>query len=281
MVRTHQAAWLAALLAIGAALLLGSALSGPGAAGWVAADAAGPAVRAAGGAVRPLAGLVRHAGRTRGLSEENAELRRRAGRLEAELAVLRERQGFEERAAELRAAVGPGEADRYLSASVLFRDPAPAREALTIDRGERHGVRAGQPVLGPGAALVGVIAEAGPASARVRLLDDAASAIAAVVQTSRTQAALSGGPDGLRLEFVPSGARVAVGDAVLSSALGGGLPGGLPVGRVSAYEADPRALFAVAAVEPFADYARLEQVLVLTGEEPRAAERTGGPEPAP
>ncbi len=273
MVRTHQAAWLAALLAIGAALLLGSALFGGGAAGWAAAGAAGPAVRAAGEAARPLSGLTRHAGRTRALGEENAALRLRIASLEAENAALRERRQAEERAAELIAAAGPGVAGRSLPASVLFRDPAPAREALTIDRGERHGVRAGQPVLGPGATLVGVIAEAGPSSARVRLLTDDGSAIAAVVQSSRTQAALAGSAGGLRLEFVPSGARVSVGDAVLSSALGGGLPGGLPVGRVSAHEADPRALFAAAAVEPFADYATLERVLVLTGEEPRAAER--------
>ena len=264
VILTHQAGWLAALIVIGLALLAGSALRGFGTIELNAAGILGPPSQAIANTTRPVADFAHHVGQTNALSEENAALRQEVARLEADLAALREQQLRSGQVAELIAAVGADAADRYVPASVLFRDPAPAREALTIDRGLSHGVRVGQPVLGPGATLVGLVSAVEERRARVRLLIDVDSAIAAVVQSSRTQAALSATPDGLRLEFVPSGARVIVGDMVLSSALGGELPGGLLVGRVSAFKSDPRELFAFATVEPLADYARLEQVLVLT-----------------
>ena len=268
MVGTRQAAWLTALFALGLALLVGSTL--PGADGLEArgADVVAPVSQAIAEATRPLAEVVQHAGQLDGLSEQNAALRQRVARLEAELAALREQELLAERLENLVAAVGANEADRYVAAAVLLRDPAPARAAIVIDRGERDGVREGQPVLGPGATLIGVVWSVEASRARVRLLTDADSAIAAVVQSSRTQGALAGTAGGLRLELVPVPSRITAGDLVLSSVLGGRLPGGLLVGRVATVEQDPQELFATVEVESLADYARLEQVLVLTDPDP-------------
>ena len=277
MIHTHHVAWVIALLAIGLALLGGARLRDLGPVELDMAGLLGAAAEGVAAPVRPVADFVHHAGQTRALSEENAELRQQVARLEADLAALREQQIRAAQVTELIAAVGEDAAGSYVAASVLFRDPAPAREALTIDRGVREGVRVGQPVLGPGATLVGVVSAVEERQARVRLLIDLGSAIPAVVQSSRTQAALTATPDGLQLEFVPTASLVTIGDTVLSSALGGELPGGLLVGRVSAYESDPRELFARAAVEPLADYAHLEQVLVLVDFQPSAAGRATSP----
>ena len=265
------------MLAIGLALLAGSALRNFGAVELDAAGILGTASRAVAVPARPVADFAHHVGQTQALSEENAELRQQVARLEADLAALREHQVRTTQVAELMAAVGTEAADRYVAASVLFRDPAPAREALTIDRGLSDGVRVGQPVLGPGATLVGLISAVEDHQARVRLLLDIDSAIPTVVQSSRTQAALTATPEGLRLEFVPTESLVTIGDTVLSSALGGELPGGLLVGRVSSFETDPRELFAYATVEPLADYARLEQVLVLIEFQPPEPEQASSP----
>ena len=277
MVGTRQAAWLSALFVLGLALLVGSTL--PGADGIEArgADVVAPVSRAIAEATRPLAEVVRHAGQLDDVSEQNAALRQQVARLEAELAALREQELLAERLADLVAAVGANEADRYVAAAVLLRDPAPARAAIVIDRGERDGVREGQPVLGPGATLIGVVSSVEASRARVRLLTDADSAIAAVVQSSRTQGALAGTADGLRLELVPVPSQITAGDLVLSSALGGRLPGGLLVGRVATVEQDPQELFAKVEVEPLADYARLEQVLVLTDLDPASGEGGSAP----
>lgn len=277
MVRTHQVGWLIAMLAIGLALLAGSALRNFGTIELDAAGILGSATGAVAVPARPIADFAHHVGQTQTLSEENAALRQQVARLEANLAALREQQIRSTQVSELIAAVGTDAADRYVSASVLFRDPAPAREALTIDRGLNDGVRVGQPVLGPGATLVGLVSAVDDHRARVRLLIDIDSAIPTVVQSSRTQAALTATPEGLRLEFVPSETLVTIGDTVLSSALGGELPGGLLVGQVSAFESDPRELFAFATVEPLADYGRLEQVLVLIDFLPPEPEQATSP----
>ena len=214
-------------------------------------------------AVRPAADVLLNAGQLSRLAEENAELRAGVARLEAELSALREAGVEAEQAAALFAAVGD-DAGRYVVASVVLRDPAPSRRSITVDRGTADGVAPGQPVLGASATLVGVVSEVEEHRARVRLLDDPRSAITAVVQESRTPGALAGGPGGLRLEFVPVGAPVGEGDLVLTSALGGRLPDGLLIGRITAVDSNGQDLFETVAVEPLADYARLEQVLVLT-----------------
>ncbi len=212
---------------------------------------------------QPAAELLLNAGQLRSLSEENADLRRAVARLEAETAALREANVAAGQAAALVAAVGE-ESNRYLRASVLLRDPAPARRGLLLDRGAADGVARGQPVLGAGATLVGVVSEVDAHRARVRLLSDPDSAVTAVVQESRVPGALAGAPGGLRLEFVPVGAPVRPGDLVLTSALGGRLPGGLLIGRVTAVQSTGQDLFESIEVEPLTDYARLEQVLILT-----------------
>ena len=270
MVHTRQTVW---LFVLGITLLVGSALPGSGGLETRGADVIAPVSQAITDATRPLLEVLQHAGQLNELSERNAALRQEVARLEAELAALREQDLLAVQRADLAAAVGAEQANRYVAAAVLLRDPAPARDAILIDRGERDDVRVGQPVLGPGATLIGVISTVEGSRARVRLLTDADSAIAVVVQSSRTQGALVGSADGLRLELVPVSTQITSGDLVLSSALGGRLPGGLLVGRVAAVEQNPQELFGTIEVEPLADYARLEQVLVLIDIEPASGER--------
>jgi len=212
---------------------------------------------------RPISDVVLHAGQIEELSEENAELRQQLARLESEAAALREASTAAEASEALRAAVG--DAVQQVTASVIVRDPAPGRRALVIDRGRAEGLVAGQPVLGPGATLVGTLVEVQEHRARVRLLTDPDSTVASVIQQSRTPAALVGNGGGLHLDFVAVDAEVAPGDIIVSSPLGGLLPGGLLIGRVSSRNARAQDLFASIEVEPVTDYARLEHVLVMSG----------------
>ena len=278
MVGTRHGFWFSALLALAAALLAGSLL--PGAASFEerGGELVAPLSSAVADATRPLADALQHGGQLHELSEENASLRQELARLEAELAALRESEIAAGQLADLIAAAGAEDAGRYLAATVVLRDPAPGRDVIVIDRGERDGLRVGQPVLGPGATLVGMVSSLQDRRARVRLLTDPDSALAAIVQSTRTQAALAGGPDGLRLEFAPLEDAITVGDLVLTSALGGRLPGGLLAGRITHVDRTGQDLFATVHVEPLANYSRLERVLVLTeapasaGAAPRSGE---------
>lgn len=263
MVDARSAARLTVLLALAALMLALSPLPVADDLEARLAAVVAPASRALHSVTRPAADVLLNAGQIRQLSEENAELRRAVARLETETAALREANIDAQQASALIAAVGD-EASRYLPAAVVLRDPSPARRVILIDRGAADGVTAGQPVLGAGATLVGVVSRVEQRQATVRLLSDEGSAVTAVVQQSRVPGALAGGRGGLRLEFVPVGSPVASGDLVLTSSLGGRLPGGLLIGRVTAVHSREQDLFETVEVEPLTDYARLERVLILT-----------------
>jgi rod shape-determining protein MreC len=263
MVDARSAARLTVLLAIAALMLALSPLPVADDLEARLAAVVAPASSALNSVTRPVADVLLNAGQIRQLSEENAELRRAVARLESETASLREANIDAQQASALVAAVGD-EASRYLPAAVVLRDPSPARRVVLIDRGAADGVTPGQPVLGAGATLIGVVSAVEQRQATVRLLSDEGSAVTAVVQQSRVPGALAGGPGGLRLEFVPIGSPVATGDLVLTSSLGGRLPGGLLIGRVTAVHSREQDLFETVEVEPLTDYARLERVLILT-----------------
>lgn len=252
------------------ALLL-LALSALPPAGAVESRAAGMLAPLAGGLrdlLRPASDVLLHAGQLDELSAQNVELQQEVARLQAEVATLREASIAAEQVEALQAAIGSNESGQFTPAGVLLRDPAPGHQALLISIGSRDGVIEGQPVLGPGATLIGIVEAIDEDRSRVRLLSDADSAVTAVVQSSRVQGALTGDGEHLALDLVPVGSAVARGDVLLSSALGGRLPPGLLIGKVTTVEAHPADLFASIAVEPLTDYRRLERVLVMTGFRP-------------
>ena len=279
MVIVRQAAWLTALVATGIVLLLLSPLPQADRLEELVAGVVSPVAASVRAAVRPAADVLLHAGQIEQLAAENTDLRLALARSEADLAALREERARTQAAAALVAAVG-SRAEQFVTASVLARDPTPGRHLLLIDRGARHGVRAGQPVLGAGATLVGVVSQVDAEHARIQLITDRDSAVSTMVQSSRTPAAMTGTGEGLRLDFVPHGAPVAAGDVVLTSALGGLLPPGLLVGKVTSVSSAPQALHETVVVEPLADLARLEEVLVMTGFTP-GAELPLSPAPGP
>ena len=270
----RHAFWLIALLTLAGALLAGSRAQGAAQFEERGGLIVTPFIDAATNIARSISDAAQHGGRVQELSSENAGLRQQIARLEAENARLRESVITSGQLADLRAAAGAEDVGSTLAAAVVLRDPAPGRDVIVIDRGARDGVRKGQAVLGSGATLIGLVSSVQDQRARVRLLSDPQSAIAAVVQSTRTQTALTGSRDGLRLEFAPIGDPISEGDLVMTSALIGGLPGGLLAGLVTEVDRSGQDLFADIKVEPLATYERLEHVLVIT-EPSRTASGTG------
>ncbi len=268
MVRSRNASFLVAASLAAVLMLVVSSLGFAGELEERAGAVVAPLTVTVRDAVRPITDVLLHAGRLGDLTAENAELRRELARAEAEAARLREERTAIEQAAALTAAVG--DAGQYVAASVILRDPAPGRQVLLIDRGSAHGIREGQPVVGPASTLVGVVTQVGEERSRVRLLTDRTSSVSAIVQSSRTPGSLDGTGTGLRLNFVVADAHVAVGDAVLTGSLGGLLPPGLLVGKVTAIDARSQEVFPTVTVDPLASFDRLEQVLVMTDFRPGA-----------
>ena len=202
------------------------------------------------------------------LTMENVRLRE----FEAEVQQLRVLLNFASEypiAAPLGAdVVGREACETFPCAEVVGADPNPHLRYATINVGAQQGVEVGMPVVGGGAALVGRVAEVGPRTAKVQLLTDVESAVAALIQSSRVTGLVVGQPDGsLRMDYVPQSAEdsVKVGDIVLTSGLGGIIPKGLVVGQVVDVQEAAAEMFQPVVVRPAVDFSRVELVLVITG----------------
>jgi len=194
----------------------------------------------------------------RGLREEVERLR--IGSLQVretqdENLRLRRLLGLRER---LPLATLPGE--------VIAREWSGWVRSLVVNQGRGAGIIRLTPVIVP-EGLVGRVVEVRAGASVIQLLNDPASTVGALVQRTRTPGLVEGEPGGsLRFKFLArDGGGIQVGDLILTSGLGGLFPKGIPVGRVRAVEARGSALFHYAHLSPVADFARVEEVLFLTG----------------
>ena len=160
-----------------------------------------------------------------------------------------------------------------LAAQVVGRDGVPWFRTLTLDKGEKDGVKLDAAVISA-TGVVGRVFAVGPHAARVQILLDRDSGTAALVERSRVSGVVSGqvsgpeaGSEDLALKYVAERADVAVGDLVVTSGLDRIYPKGLAIGRVRSV-GQVTGLFREIRVEPSARFERLEEVLVLRQPQP-------------
>lgn len=159
-----------------------------------------------------------------------------------------------------------------IMARVISRGLTTWHHEVVIDRGTAHGVQTGDAVVTYRGA-VGRVVEAFDTSARVLLITDPRSAVAAVVQNGRDGAIAEG--DGsvlgmVRMARLPWDFPIAVGDLVVTSRLGDVFPRDhtFVIGVVSEIVLSADGLLKQARIEPAADFGRLEEVLVVRRGQP-------------
>ncbi len=197
-----------------------------------------------------------------GVGEQNEALRTRLAALEEERLQLQEAlvaSGNLNRIAALRkdfeVPLMPGQ--------VVGQDLSPWPRSLLIDRGRVDGVLSGMPVISD-RGLVGLVTATSPNGARAMLLVDRRSAVDAIVQRSRARGIVRGTGSGtLELSFLMRGDDVKLGDALITSGVGGVYPKGLRIGTVTEVHADPGELVHTALVGPAVEFGRLEELFVM------------------
>ncbi len=206
------------------------------------------------------------------------DVRRENERLRAELDRLRGENtrllGVMQENARLRAMVGFVEGHPALElvpARVLAKDASSFFRVTSVRLSARDGrVAPGQPVVAS-AGVVGFVSEVADRYAEVTLAVDPRSSIDVLVQHNRARGVLQGlGNDNdyrARIAYLLRRDRVAVGDVVVTSGMGGRFPSDLVVGRIVAVRAQRYGLFQEVEVEPAVDFSRLEEVFVVVGEE--------------
>jgi rod shape-determining protein MreC len=207
-----------------------------------------------------------------GSQEDNENLRQKIAALEQQSVRMTELEEENKRLTGLLAFRARIEGVAY-SARVIGRDPLPWLRTLTLDRGERDGIRRGMAVLAP-EGVVGQVSQVSYTASRVLVLTDSNSGIDALVQRSRARGIVQGGVDaGCSMKYLRRAEDVSVGDRIITSGLDSIFPKGVVIGTVVGVELRDRGLLQAAVIQPSAPLEQLEDVLIV---DPTAQVQEGG-----
>lgn len=150
------------------------------------------------------------------------------------------------------------------AARVIGADSTNWFRTIFINKGSEDGIGRNMPVLSP-EGIVGRVVEVMPRAAKVQLVTDPSSSIAALIQRSRVMGLVTGElGTRARMRYLPLMAEVEVGDRVVTSGLGGVFPKGIPVGKIERVDRKGGSFFQEARMSLSVDFSHLEEVLVLT-----------------
>lgn len=159
-----------------------------------------------------------------------------------------------------------------LWARVMERDGLHWYHSLMVNAGADLGVEVNSPVLariGDELVLAGRISEVGPTTAKVLLVTDDLSSVAAYVGPKRLEGLIEGkGGEGLRMDYLPSESVVTEGESVFTSVNSATFPRNVLIGRVTRVNpADEFLTFPSVEVMPAIANTSLSEVMIL---KPRA-----------
>jgi rod shape-determining protein MreC len=152
-----------------------------------------------------------------------------------------------------------------VAAEVIGQDPSSWFKSVTINRGEKDGIRKGMAVISP-EGVIGQVLKTAPHFSIVLLITDYNSAIDSIIQRTRAKAIVEGkGENQCQLKYLLRTEEVDVGDMVITSGLSGNFPKGLMLGEVRKVDKKGHGVFQYAELVPSVDLTKLEEVFVITG----------------
>lgn len=208
------------------------------------------------------------------LQRENERLKKRIADLQRENDQMREMVLSHER---LRKLLQFREtlSSTLVAAEVVGRDPSSWFKSVTINKGEKDGVRKGMAVISP-EGVIGQILKTAPSHSVVLLVTDYNSAIDSIIQRTRAKAIVEGGGENrCQLKYLLRTEDVVAGDRVVTSGLGGNFPKGLMIGEIRKVDKKGHGIFQYAELVPSVDFTRLEEVLIIKESPPPPAEEKG------
>ena len=211
---------------------------------------------------RFVKGLWRHYFNLVRVSKENDHLKTQLDRAEEMKNAWIENRLANDRLRRLMA-LGKGFAQEVIYAEVVGRDPTAWFQTIIVNKGSKDNVAVGMPAAVP-EGIVGQIVDVSGRYAKVLLIVDQNSAVDALVQRTRARGLLKGEfADQCRLEFVLRKEDVQVGDVIVTSGLDNVFPKGLRIGQIRDITGATTEMFYTLAVEPFVDFEKLEELLIL------------------
>ncbi|MBE7010371.1 MAG: rod shape-determining protein MreC [Ruminococcaceae bacterium] len=214
-----------------------------------------------------IGGFFGFVGDMRNMQEENVELREEIDRLSAKVRDMESHSQENERLRQLLELKSNQAEHTMVAGEVIAKDPGNWFYSFTIDVGTSSGVQKNDPVIS-GTGLVGHVIEVGSNWARVQAIIDSESSVGAMI--SRTQDfAIADGDMTLansgkcKLSYVTQNSSLVLGDAVVTSGLGGVYPAGLLIGTVAEIKSDSLGYSQYAVIDTAVDFERVREVLVI------------------
>lgn len=241
-------------------------------------DALAPVQRVFLVAGREVSELVTAPVRLIGLSKRNRELEARNSVLESQLLQFKEMREENIRLKKLLDFnTGLAPQMTTMAAAVTGRDHGNWFGSIIINKGANQGIDRDMAVITP-AGLVGKVVRVSRNTAEVLLITDPRSGVSSLVQETRAPGIVEGvaGSQGrLQMVHIPVDLAPDPGNRVITSGLGSVFPKGIPVGIVRNVRREEAGLFKMADIEPYVDFNRLEEVLVVTSFHPVDQENAG------
>jgi rod shape-determining protein MreC len=196
------------------------------------------------------------------ISTENTALKQELGTLSVTLAILKDAFLENERLKKLLD-LEKSLPYKTIAAKVIARDPADWGQAITINKGKKHGIREGMPCAAI-RSFIGSVIETAPSSSKIMLINDPNSRVGVIIESSRETALLAGTPQGLcKALYLSLDGKTRKGDKVLTAGFSVQYPKGLAVGNVVATGAEKTGLYKYAIVKPEEDLNEIEEVLCI------------------
>lgn len=158
--------------------------------------------------------------------------------------------------------------DRGLVAEIIRDARNPFVRKVILDKGSSHGLRPGLAVI-DGNGVIGQLTAVGLLTSEVTLSTEKDQSIPVMGLRNGLRAiAVGSGRDGtIDIPFIPVGADIQAGDALVTSGIDGTYPAGLSVATVTNVDRNPAFQFAKVSAKPVAGTDQQRFVKVLTHEE--------------
>lgn len=195
--------------------------------------------------------------------QQNQDLKHQIGQLRLQNEGLEEQVHALPRLAELLA-FQQNYVNRTLPADVIGGGASTNAQVIYLNRGEQDGVRRNMAVITPDG-VVGKITQVFHGTSEVLLVTDPDSGVGSMLQESRLHGILQGSGSGrAEVRFIVNDEQVKSGEHVITSGEDQVYPKGLPLGTVISVR--PGSMFQHILVRPAVSLARIEEVLIVTGQ---------------
>lgn len=151
-----------------------------------------------------------------------------------------------------------------VAVEVFYEPPNAFNRRLVLNKGAKHGIQAGMPVIDEGG-VVGQIVRVTSHTAEAALITDDKVSIPVQVLRNGLRLVAFGGHAAAKVEarYLTNEVDLEVGDVLITSGIGGLFPAGLPVAQVESIDFDPATGFAMAVGQPLSHPERYRHFLVL------------------